>query len=125
MMVPYREPIVYAWRVVSVSVSLLYRRRTSKRKGLAGWLVGWVQASVLDWRRRKSVVKSMATSEVCGEVYSVGSLSGSVDGVERARANGMSQGHEPNNEAQWTPRRWQGVVAVGVVSAHPTVVVRI
>jgi len=39
----------------------------------------------------------MLVSEVCLEVYGSG----------RARANRMSQGHEPNNEAQWTPRRSQ------------------
>jgi hypothetical protein len=38
---------------------------------------GMGQAEMLGWRRRKSVVKSIA-SEVCSEVYSVGNLSGRV-----------------------------------------------
>lgn len=94
-MVPYREPIV---ALVSRCVGGGSSGAKVWRAGAGAGAGGMGQAEM-----------SGQTSEVCGEVYSVGSLLRSVDAdaVERARASRMSQGHEPNNEAQWTPRRSQ------------------
>ena len=91
MMVPYREPIV---ALVSRCVGGGSSGANVWRAGAGGGGMGQAEMSG-------------KTSEVCGEVYSVGSLLRSVDAVERARASRMSQDHEPNNEAQWTPRRSQ------------------